>query len=213
MIVDSSEHSYHTHPDRTFVHPSGWVPFGEPGKTKTREITAVPVHDIDTGTTAQCDDVTAELSGNRLGGRLLTYDELDEFAAMVDAGEALQIDPIFLPTAEQIAKMGKQQPGESDKAYNTRIRKDMSSLEWLRLHDELAWAEVLKLNWSALWAKPILNFGKLHIQGDRDGTAHIRGWRRRDGSWVQQGSRHGKGPHASRACRDYGTKFHLIRFI
>lgn len=211
-MILSTSHSYHTDPSRVVIHPSGFVPFGAPGKPITREITAVPAHDADTLTSAQCDDVTAAQAAHLHGGRLLTYDECDEFAAMVDAGLALQLTPVTLPNQDQLRSMPRQ-PGETDRAYQTRIRFDMSSLEWLRLHDDLCWRQLLAMQWQTLWPKAVLNFGKYHIQGDNDGTAHIRGWRRADKTWIQAGQRHGKGPHATRACRDYGTKFHIVRNI
>jgi hypothetical protein len=175
-----------------FVRDGLWLPF--PGR---REIVAVPVHDQETGTSGQWSARDALEVARALGGALPTFDDVTALDRI-----GFRIDPVTLPDA----KLRRDDPrleGETSKAYEIRIRRNMASLEWLRWHDALCWRALA--GWDR--TKPVANFGKLWIGPTPKGAGKIRGWRDRNGTWIQQGLR----PQHNDAHLDYATKVVVVR--
>lgn len=137
-----------------------------------------------------------------------TFDELHDVARA--AGFEL---PIFsLPDAEMIRGCPRR-PGESQITYARRLYAPMGSLEWCQRADGKIFAEHRRRGWKG--GVPLANDGKHHQKGAPVGRCYIRGWRQRNGVYVQQGVPPAQvgtapGPHAWTQC-DYATTTRLQR--
>lgn len=138
------------------------------------------------------------------GARLPTRLELRERDTM-----GFFIPPIILPDAEQLAKMPRA-PGETEVAYQTRIRRDMGSIEWAERLANKFRAELVKRKWDG--AKPVGGGIKSQYRDDEDsppkGREYLEGYDP-DGAGpkppIQAGAvPHSPGPHDDHQ-EDYGT--------
>lgn len=155
--------------------------------------------------------------GKRLGVEIATFDEI---VAYSDAARAqkTEIQPaITFPTADMLTAAGivpSHYPTKEayQKAVDAFRNANMGGEAWGRLHDTMGMAWLKAHGWDP--SKPAGNYGKWWQWGAAPGTALIKGWRRADGTWIQEGERVAagtpddkkpRGKH-NRAYSDYGTR-------
>lgn len=186
---------YRTPTDRAVV--SGWQPLG----ALPVEVTTLPLLDATEATyLAHLDYRGALAVAAREGARLPMREEIEHLRVV---GHLLRV--VILPDAEQLAAMPLRGSGETERAYQARIRRDMSSLAWCQRHDRRVVAQLE--DWDGL--RPVANAGKHWLVGAPAGRAYLMGWWS-SGRWIQQGTTTGQGPHDDRHA-DYATTTILVR--
>lgn len=167
---------------RCAIHESGWARIRTP--RGDRWVTRLPLVDIGTGRFAHTTHRVAREVARREGARLV---HPETYRAMVAAG--FRVEPVILPTPDMVPP---RRAGESERAYQTRIRLPMASAEWCRIHDERVFEQLR--TWDG--SRPVYNIGKPHMDGAPPGRMYLAGWVLRDGTWVQPPSPAGaQGPH------------------
>lgn len=167
---------------RCALHESGWARIRTP--RGDRWVTRLPLVDIGTGRFAHTTHRVAREVARREGARLV---HPETYRAIVAAG--FRVEPVILPTPDMCPP---RLPGESERAYQTRIRQPMASAEWCRIHDERVFAQLRAWDGS----RPVYNIGKPHMDGAPPGRMYLAGWVMKDGRWVQPPSPPGApGPH------------------
>ena len=181
--------------------------------------------DSHTGGFAQLDYEGAQEQAKRVGARLATFDEI---VAYSDAARAAgtEIPPFTLPDdgmlkAAGIVPSAYPTRKEHDAAVNAYRDANMASEAWARYHDQAVQQKLKALGWDE--SKPAGNAGKWWEGGAPPGRSWLKGWRRKDGSWIQQGvspadvaaaAEKGQpppqGPHNSKHF-DYGTRTLVVR--
>ena len=154
----SSKEVFATSPDDARVAPTGWVAW------RGKLMTAEPLVSTDDKLYARLRYSDALDVAKREGARLLTEAEWDSLAEDAEHGlEGVQsISPCFLPTEAMRAKV-KREEGESDIAYEGRLRVDQASREWAEIHDFCVHEKLAALKPD--WTRPIINIGKTWLPG------------------------------------------------
>lgn len=167
----------------------------------THEITRAPLLDASQELLfARLDYRDALIFAESVGATLPTKAQMIE---LLKVGYLLR--PVILPSAAQRARVPRCK-GETELAYETRLRLPMSSVGWCRVHDE-AVAQRLTGIWDG--RAPLVNAGKQWIAGAPKGRAYLMGWYSGD-SWIQSGAVSGPGPHDDRHV-DYSMCTMLVR--
>lgn len=186
---------------------SGWVEVG--GVWLSRE----PLRDRATGLYARFTYAGAVEACQRLGGRLLTADELDEAFAAADAGRGLCLSPVTLPDAHLAAEAGVVLDWEHNgSAVEAFLTANMGGRAWAEHHDARVDEQLAALGDNGLL---LVNIGKLWVGGVKaggrlytppQGRAWLYGWRQANGRMIQpRPTPNSQGPHGANAEHDYGT--------
>jgi hypothetical protein len=178
--------------------------------------------DRHTGGFAQLDYAGALEEAKKLGGRLATFDEIIAYS---DAARAVGTEiqpPITLPDDGMLKAAGilpSNYPTKADyeKAANAFRDANMSSEAWARAHDHAVLQKLKALGWDE--SKPAGNAGKWWEGDAPPGRAYLKGWRRADGTWIQEGVKLAPGtldkdkPQGRHNDRhfDYGTRTLVVR--
>lgn len=193
------------------VHESGWVAL--PGTTL--EVVRLPL--VDRAVTladgrplfARLDYRSALVWCERNGCRLIDKLELDAYRR---ASTVLR--PVLLPDFAQ-RKASPRRPGESDQAWDIRLRAGMTSVAWSQRHDEKVWEQLSALRWNGTTL--VFGAGKHWIHGAPQGRSWLMGWWRgtetpaREEYW-QKPPQTPNGPHDDRH-HDYGTTTLVVRDV
>lgn len=204
--------TYFTPVESCVLHESGWARVGPV------EVTCVPVVDGETALFARVDTRRGGLVAERLGARLISrrtaYAVIKESLALGTC-----IRPVFLPDPK-LMTVPRRALGETETAYQTRIRVPMASREWAEIHDLECWHRLESL--PVPWDRRSItgNVGKWIQAGAPPGRCYLVGWSL-DGRMVQAGTDSGPGPHAGGIVtaagveipgqHDYGTLLMLER--
>lgn len=188
-----------TTPYRTpldFVDAHSWTQLG----TTDRLITCLPLMDRSRGGFAHLTYRDALAVAAREGAELPTRDEILELHRV-----GLRLLPVILPDAEML-RDNPRLKGETERAYQTRIREPMASQAWCDRHDGTVLAKL------SSWTndhQPVSGAGKHWLRGAPPGRAYLMGWH--DGRrWIQSGLSSGPGPHDD-MHHDYATTTILTR--
>lgn len=192
--------TYLTPVDAVRVHESGWFRIHRPGG-RVIEVTCVPVIDVETALFARLDTRRATLAAKLFGARLVSRQTIRETTAIAIARGSC-IEPVFLPNAKLMA-IPPRLLGEPELTYQSRIRREMASLEWAKIHDLECWRRLEAARWDR--ESITANVGKLLQDGAPEGRCYIMGWWV-DDHFVQAGTDSGPGPHAGGMIAANGTE-------
>ena len=205
--------TYFTSIDSAIVHESGWARVGDV------EVTCVPLIDAETALFARLDTRRAEVVATGLGARLVSRATIRAVTQAALANGTC-IEPVLLPNAD-LRKANPRQSGESSQMYETRIRRDMASFEWAKIHDLECWRRLEAAKWDR--QSITANVGKWLQAGAPPGRCYLMGWWQAQlGKFIQAGTDSGPGPHAGGAIvngvehpgqHDYGTLALLERDV
>lgn len=188
------------------IAPQGWarLPSG-------MYVTKLPLLDVSQAPLAarlnmnEAYEAAEKFGGPAVGIRPITPRTVIELNA-----HGYRIDPVILPNEEQ-RSLYTREKGETPEHFEGRIRENMSSIEWCKLHDDSCWYQLRE--WDG--ESPVMNFGKfnVHLEGqEHDDWTHLFGWSKHEHAsslasnafqdWYQPLYRHS---HKGRNQRDYGT--------
>jgi hypothetical protein len=191
------------------VHESGWVAL--PGTSL--EVVRLPLVDMRLALPsgmpmfARLDYRSALAWCERHGCRLIDKLELDAYR---EASTVLR--PVLLPDAAQ-RQASPRRPGESNQAWDGRLRAGMTTVAWSERHDTKVWEQLSALSWNGTTL--IFGAGKHWIRGAPKGRSWLMGWWRgsetpaRNEYW-QKPPQSVNGPHDDRH-HDYGTTTLVVR--
>ena len=120
--------------------------------------------------------------------------------------------PVLLPDADQRRAVPRL-AGESDQAWDARLRRGMTSVAWSERHDEKVWQQLDGLGWDG--QALVFGAGKHWISGAPAGRAWLMGWWRGTESpakneYWQNPPQNPNGPHDD-LHHDYGTTTLVVR--
>lgn len=158
----------------------------------------------------EAEHVAFDARGNRESQQWITESNLwvvsrETLRVLSLAPNVITLAPITLPDDTIKARTPKR-PGETVDAYTKRLYLDMGSSYWCEHFDDRI-AEALTVIHSRPNASSVIiaNIGKHWVRHAPQGRAHLMGWRRENGSFIQEPSAYGAlGPHDKRH-KDYSS--------
>ena len=176
--------------------PVSWGPVGSDGTQ-----VATLFRDKRTGGYAHVSYHGALAAAQALGATLPTREDL---IALSDQARAAgnELVPVTLPGASLELMAEGARPGDPA----------MVTERWARVHDAAVQKQLEALRAAGKWdgRQPVANAGKVWVAGAPPGRAYLMGWRRRDGTWIQEGTATGAGSHNDQHC-DYAMLLTLKR--
>lgn len=109
--------------------------------------------------------------------------------ALYQCSNTIALPIVTLPNASVRAATPRR-AGESISQYESRLLLDMNSPTWYEAHDEVT-AQNSRLFADSPGDPIVLNVGKHWIRHAPKGRSHLMGWRRLDGSFLQEPSPYG----------------------
>lgn len=164
---------YVTKPEDIIV--PAWVKVGDKMQTVT------PLLDKSTKGFAHLNYSTALKVAKANGASLVSRSGVEKRSDLARSS-GVELSPITLPDVEMMREAGVDP--KDRKAVGALLNDRMRSLEWAKIHDGRVMDQLKAKKWDV---KSITsNIGKPWVSGAAPGRGRLFGWRKADGSWIQQ---------------------------